>query len=554
MWAELLGLQLGLLLGFVVARFVLRTRFQPRNLDYVANLDRRADDDPSVTFPGSKDEYVGADKQRILRDTSLALKDPDYDRIIFLNVLMVTVWPRISCEVVSQIRAAVEGTLQTLPGFLQGSTVDSIELGQHPPRIDSIRTLTSSTDEVAFEAPVFWGGDARVCLTLRLCVPRLGGCVSVPITLQNPQCRLHARLTLSPLTETLPCVGACSVSLLGAPVFDAQVFVGPSPDLCALPLVPQLLRLVSLRVLAPMMLYPNAIIVPLMPDCGLPPPPMGMLRVTVERGSNIKSTFFDTVDPFCVLELRDGRALRTRTIDDQPNPTWNETFDFVLDDPSKQALRIAVRNEDWFAAPLVGVAAILMQDARCIAQPRTKVKLAVPVRAGRERGGESKAQGVSLRVASAAGAVLRCPVLEGGEEPDSPSGLSQNAGSPRSTMGGDRRFSGSHPAGSGDASSGGASSSSGSLNPAVQSHKVAQPTSPGQHRRAFPKLKQLFRLGRRHKEAPLDLAEYGLVAVDAEVDADGDGDVDDLAGGGVLDAPGEKGAAEQRREPRGAEE
>ena len=33
------------------------------------------------------------------------------------------------------------------------------------------------------------------------------------------------------------------------------------------------------------------------------------------------------------MQVREGRPKTTSTIDNNPNPVWNEEFDFIVDDP-----------------------------------------------------------------------------------------------------------------------------------------------------------------------------------------------------------------------------
>ena len=46
-----------------------------------------------------------------------------------------------------------------------------------------------------------------------------------------------ARITLSPIVETLPCVGGVSITLLKAPYFDAKFSLIGSLDILGLPFI-----------------------------------------------------------------------------------------------------------------------------------------------------------------------------------------------------------------------------------------------------------------------------------------------------------------------------
>ena len=51
--------------------------------------------------------------------------------------------------------------------------------------------------------------------------------------------RSVARITLSPIVETLPCVGGVSITLLKAPYFDAKFSLMGSLDILGLPFIRQ---------------------------------------------------------------------------------------------------------------------------------------------------------------------------------------------------------------------------------------------------------------------------------------------------------------------------
>lgn len=39
------------------------------------------------------------------------------------------------------------------------------------------------------------------------------------------------------------------------------------------------------------------------------------------------------VDPFVMLEVREGRGRYTSVVNDNPDPEWDEVIDLVVDDP-----------------------------------------------------------------------------------------------------------------------------------------------------------------------------------------------------------------------------
>jgi len=80
----------------------------------------------------------------------------------------------------------------------------------------------------------------------------------------------------------------------------------------------------------------------------------------VKEGKNLEN--LDKVgsqpsDPYAYLEFPGNHAQRTKTINDNLNPEWQETFEFVVKDP-KSALRISLYDEDVIWADDMGSASM----------------------------------------------------------------------------------------------------------------------------------------------------------------------------------------------------
>ena len=71
----------------------------------------------------------------------------------------------------------------------------------------------------------------RIAATLRL--GPVG--IYVPIQVRDIQFMATSRITIRPLVETLPCLGALGVSLLGTPHFDMALYPLGMGDVMALP-------------------------------------------------------------------------------------------------------------------------------------------------------------------------------------------------------------------------------------------------------------------------------------------------------------------------------
>lgn len=276
----------------------------------------------------------------------------------------------------AQARVPIRDALAKIP-IVDDIRIDKLDLGERPFRVDSFKTYQTLEDEIIIEAPTFWGGDMHIRATAVL---KLGGVlVDVPVDVSDISFKVLARIIIKPLVETLPCVGGVTLALLEDPVVDCTVNILDSPDIMAIPPVPLVLKAGIKVVAGKMLMYPNEFCVPLMPGFGLPPPPQGMLRVRVVCGHGMKSSLLDKVDPFVTLEIRKGRSVRTRTINNNTDPTWDEDLDLVVDDPATQALIVTVLDDDLVSPDVVGGVRLPLSTAAFIQTPHETIIMRLPV-------------------------------------------------------------------------------------------------------------------------------------------------------------------------------
>jgi len=210
----------------------------------------------------------------------------------FLNKLLSQLWPHLSPaihrKVMAQAKQPIREALAKIPliggRVLKTIRIDVLDLGTRPFRVDSIKSYTSSPSDnwVMTEAALLYGGDMRVRVVIEVSLGVFT--VDVPVEVANFQLKALARMTLYPLVEQLPCVGGVTLSLLEQPTVDFDLRILDSPDLLALPPIPVLLRFVQNLVVGKMLVYPNEMSFPVLPNYGLPKPPVGICRVAVKYG------------------------------------------------------------------------------------------------------------------------------------------------------------------------------------------------------------------------------------------------------------------------------
>ena len=71
--------------------------------------------------------------------------------------------------------------------------------------------------------------------------------------------------------------------------------------------------------------------------------PQGKLTVTVLKASGLKNMeLIGKSDPYVVLHIRPLFKVKTKVVDNNLNPVWDETFELIAEDKETQSLLIEV--------------------------------------------------------------------------------------------------------------------------------------------------------------------------------------------------------------------
>lgn len=93
--------------------------------------------------------------------------------------------------------------------MLDAVEIEHFELGDNPIRLGGIKTYDCSDFECIFETMLMWGSASKIKIGVRLTLGPVG--VYIPVEINDIQLVAKARITIRPLVEVLPCVGAVSV-------------------------------------------------------------------------------------------------------------------------------------------------------------------------------------------------------------------------------------------------------------------------------------------------------------------------------------------------------
>ena len=213
-------------------------------------------------------------------------RDPSFSRLHWLNRIIDAAWPYIDTGVSKAVKAGVEPVVRELlpPRFVQWVGFEKFTLGPRAPTVTGIRTHKSHLENVIMDIELTWGSHPDIIFTLYV----FG--VRIPVKIRNMQVKVIMQVTFDPLVEVLPCIGAMEFCLTQMPeVLDFGLIIPPGIDLMSLPGVHTMVMDIVEKSLAPMMLYPYKLHMPLMPDSGIQASSTGMLRVKFISGSKFNS-------------------------------------------------------------------------------------------------------------------------------------------------------------------------------------------------------------------------------------------------------------------------
>ncbi|KAF6259938.1 hypothetical protein COO60DRAFT_1700585 [Scenedesmus sp. NREL 46B-D3] len=313
-------------------------------------------------------------------------KWPDYDRLNNTNALLAGLWPSVSEAVRQQLLDMVPGMMQQAAkdygaGYLTDLRLVDFELGELPPRLDGMKVYDDHVGDMQLmmEVAASWGSSSKVSIgaTLQL----FGHTFKVPLTVQKLQFHAVARISAQPMLPHYPYLGSVGVSLIEPPFVDFELPLG-GIDVMALPMLRGAVRMATQLAARQYVVFPRGITVPLVPAGAQAGGPCGMLEVGLVRVAGLRSEdLIGHSDPYVILRLREGREVRSRTVDNNNNPEFNQVFKMLVDDTESQVLQIIVMDADIVSSQdkVIGVAQVPLKTAACVAMPRTRVPLSLTI-------------------------------------------------------------------------------------------------------------------------------------------------------------------------------
>ncbi|XP_047983391.1 synaptotagmin-2-like [Salvia hispanica] len=281
--------------------------------------------------------------QTLLPEIPLWIKNPDYDRLDWLNKFIECMWPYLDkaiCKTVKQIAEPI--IAEQIPQY----KIDSVEfeqltLGGLPPTFQGMKVYTTEEKELMMELGLKWAGTPNILVAVKA--------FGLKATAQVIDFQVFAspRITMKPLVPTFPCFANIFVSLMEKPHVDFGVKLFGA-DAMSIPGAYRMVQEIIKDQVANMYLWPKRLEVQIMDPMKAMQRPVGMVHVNVIRAMNLKKKdLLGSADPYVKLALHDDKmqSKQTSVKKNNLNPEWNEEFSLVVKDPQAQDLVITLY--DW---------------------------------------------------------------------------------------------------------------------------------------------------------------------------------------------------------------
>lgn len=281
--------------------------------------------------------------QRMLLEMPLWVKNPDYDRMDWLNMFIEYLWPYIDKAIAKTVRNVVKPIIaDEIPKYkIQSVEIQELTLGSLSPTLQGMKVYEMHENELILEPAMKWAGNPNIMVAIKA--------FGLKATVQVVDLQVFAvpRIILKPLVPSFPCFANISVSLMEKPHVDFGLKL-MGLDLMS---IPGLYTFVQERIkdqIASMYLWPKTLKIQILDSAKASKKPVGILHVKVVKAMNLrKKDLLGASDPYLKLKLTDDKlpSKKTSVKHKNLNPVWNEEFKLAIRDPQSQALELHVY--DW---------------------------------------------------------------------------------------------------------------------------------------------------------------------------------------------------------------
>ncbi|RMD43016.1 hypothetical protein DV735_g2151, partial [Chaetothyriales sp. CBS 134920] len=289
----------------------------------------------------------------ITRELAKSRLETDSESLEWINNFLTKFWPIFAPQLAQNIIQSVDQALTgATPGFLDSMSMKLFTLGTKPPRLDHVKTYPRTEDDVIV---MDWKFSFTPTDTLDMTARQLQNKVNPKVVLEVRVGKAMVSKGLDVIVEDFafsglmrvkiklqlpfPHIDRVEISFLERPEFDYVCKpLGGDTFGFDINFIPGLEGFIKEQVhgaLAPMMYAPNVFPIEVAKMLAGAPIDLaiGVVAVTIHGANGLKNTdqFAGTPDPYVVVSLNNSKELgRTKTIKENANPRFNETFYVII--------------------------------------------------------------------------------------------------------------------------------------------------------------------------------------------------------------------------------
>ncbi|XP_071934891.1 synaptotagmin-3-like isoform X1 [Coffea arabica] len=295
------------------------------------------------------DKLDTTEMQDLMPEIPWWVKNPDYERVDWLNKFIHDMWPFIDKASHGTIRSIAEPIFADYIGMCKIESIEfeKISLGTLSPTIHGLKVYETNESELVMEPAIKWAGNPDILVTVKLASLR------ILIQLVDIQIEAAPRITLKPLVPTLPCFTNIVVSLMEKPQVDFGLKV-LGGDIMSIPGLYRYVQETIKKQVSSLYLWPRFLEIPILDASTVAAKkPVGILHVRVVRAMKLlKMDLLGLSDPYVKLSLSGDRLPTKKTTIKKKTlyPEWNENFKLIVKEPQSQFLLIDVYDWDKVGA------------------------------------------------------------------------------------------------------------------------------------------------------------------------------------------------------------
>lgn len=280
---------------------------------------------------------------RMFPEIPLWVKNPDFDRVDWINKFLEYMWPYLDKAICKTARNIAKPIIEEqIPKYkIDSVDFETLTLGSLPPTLQGMKVYLTDEKELIMEPCLKWAANPNVLVAIKA--------FGLKVTVQVVDLQVFAqpRITLKPLVPSFPCFASIYVSLMDKPHVDFGLKLGGA-DLMS---IPGLYRFVQEQIkdqVANMYLWPKTLVVPILDPAKAFRRPVGIVHVKVVRAVGLrKKDMLGGADPYVKIKLSEDKipSKKTTVKHKNLNPEWNEEHKFSVRDPQTQVLEFSVY--DW---------------------------------------------------------------------------------------------------------------------------------------------------------------------------------------------------------------